>query len=143
MSARTCSNSNPRGSTKPEASPQNMNASSGSGLCPRRMSTASRLAPRLPLVSEEPTLELLQDLLAVERRHRLRAPVLRRDARVVRERSVRRFESVFELVPLEEIVHPPRLVARTVLRIDGPADGPDRRSVHTTIRSSAPFSSTP
>ena len=32
MSWRTCSNSKPRPSTSPEARPQNMNASSGSGL---------------------------------------------------------------------------------------------------------------
>ena len=41
MSRRTCSNSNWRGSTSPEARPQNMNASSGSGLCPSLISKAA------------------------------------------------------------------------------------------------------
>src|ERR671939_609826 len=40
MSRSTCSNSKPRVSTRPSASAQNMNASSGSGLCPRRISMA-------------------------------------------------------------------------------------------------------
>src|SRR6476659_3203852 len=61
MSCKTCSNSKPRVSMAPAASAQNMNASSGSGLCPRRMSmragsylhwlrvgAAERLDPALP-----------------------------------------------------------------------------------------------
>ena len=39
MSCSTCSNSNPRVSIAPAAIAQNMNASSGSGLCPSRIST--------------------------------------------------------------------------------------------------------
>ena len=39
MSCSTCSNSKPRVSIAPAASAQNMNASSGSGLWPRRIST--------------------------------------------------------------------------------------------------------
>ena len=49
MSCSTCSNSKPRVSTAPAASAQNMNASSGSGLWPSRISTRARLAPRLAL----------------------------------------------------------------------------------------------
>ena len=45
MSCSTCSNSKPRVSIAPAASAQNMNASSGSGLWPSRISTAARLAP--------------------------------------------------------------------------------------------------
>src|ERR1044072_3849240 len=41
MSWRTCSNSKRLGSTSPEARPQNMNASSGSGLWPRWISIGS------------------------------------------------------------------------------------------------------
>ena len=46
-------------------------------------------------------------------------------ARVVLERAVRRLERVAELVALEEIVVPVRLVAAPVLRVDGAADRPD------------------
>ena len=42
MSWSTCSNSKPRGSTSPLARPQNMKASSGSGLWPRRINKAAR-----------------------------------------------------------------------------------------------------
>src|SRR3989337_3483787 len=45
MSCRTCSNSKPRVSIAPAAIAQNMNASSGSGLWPRRISIQARLAP--------------------------------------------------------------------------------------------------
>ena len=61
MSCKTCSNSKPRVSIAPAASAQNMNASSGSGLCPRRISmragsylhwprggAAERIDPALP-----------------------------------------------------------------------------------------------
>src|SRR5213594_3289538 len=61
MSCSTCSNSKPRVSIAPTASAQNMNASSGSGLWPRRMSmragtyldwpragAAERVDPALP-----------------------------------------------------------------------------------------------
>ena len=51
-----------------------MNASSGSGLCPRRISTAARLPPGLTIVPEEPALELLQELVPLERSHRLVRP---------------------------------------------------------------------
>src|SRR5436190_974364 len=47
MSRSTCSNSKPRVSTLSAASAQNMNASSGSGLCPSRMSTRARLTGSL------------------------------------------------------------------------------------------------
>src|SRR3954451_9443108 len=61
MSCKTCSNSKPRVSIAPAASAQNMNASSGSGLCPRRINmfagsylhwprggAAERIDPALP-----------------------------------------------------------------------------------------------
>src|SRR4051795_1672885 len=91
MSASTCSNSKSWVSTAPAASPQNMNASSGSGLCPSRICTAAegtseragRSAP-----TEEPVLERLQELLAGERLHELDAAVAVRDVQVVRQRAV-------------------------------------------------------
>src|SRR3989337_238406 len=45
MSCRTCSNSKPRVSIAPAAIAQNMKASSGSGLWPRRISIQAMLAP--------------------------------------------------------------------------------------------------
>src|SRR5439155_428584 len=48
MSRSTCSNSNPRVSIWFAASAQNMNASSGSGLCPSRISTRSTLTGSIP-----------------------------------------------------------------------------------------------
>src|SRR5919197_206730 len=68
MSRRTCSNSNSRVSISPEASAQNMNASSGSGLWPRRISTSAggyQPAPRLRLrdVSKPVLTESIQDYL--------------------------------------------------------------------------------
>jgi hypothetical protein len=49
-----------------------------------------------------------------------------RHAQVVLQRVVRSPERVVELVTLEQIVVAPRLVARTVLRIDGTTHGPER-----------------
>src|SRR5439155_1420731 len=49
-----------------------------------------------------------------------------RDAEIVFERAVRSVESVVQLVALEEVVVAPRLVAGSVLGIDGPAYAPDR-----------------
>jgi hypothetical protein len=49
-----------------------------------------------------------------------------RHAQVVLQRVVRSPERVVELVTLEQIVVAPRLVARTVLRIDGTAHCPER-----------------
>ena len=79
---------------------------------------------RLALVPEEPTFELLEDLLAVERGNRLGSPVLGRDPRVVGESPVRRFERVLQLVTLEQIVVSPRRVARPVLGVDRAPDRP-------------------
>src|SRR6184192_842833 len=69
MSRRTCSNSNWRGSTSPEARPQNMNASSGSGLCPRRIckepqANSARSGPYTGPAMAKPTLsDAIQDYL--------------------------------------------------------------------------------
>jgi hypothetical protein len=49
-----------------------------------------------------------------------------RNAQVVLQCVIRRFESVVQLVALEEIVVTPRLVARTVLRIDCATHRPER-----------------
>src|SRR5262245_24696669 len=47
-------------------------------------------------------------------------------ADVVLERFVRGRQAVVELVAFEEIIVPARLVARTVLRVDGAPDRPER-----------------
>src|SRR5918912_2042007 len=60
MSRNTCSNSNPRGSTSPDARPQNMNASSGSGLCPSRISTGGEATI---FGVSKPVSEAIQDYL--------------------------------------------------------------------------------
>src|SRR5918912_572562 len=60
MSSRTCSNSNPRVSTAPDARPQNMNASSGSGLCPSRISTGGEATI---FGVSKPVSEAIQDYL--------------------------------------------------------------------------------
>src|SRR6188472_4768618 len=133
MSFSTCSNSNSRGSTSPDASPQNMNASSGSGLCPRRINKAARAyladaskgshmaspcaspfstgGRKLP-VPEEPALERAEELFPGEGPDVLRAAVVLGDARVVVEDPVRVLEHVLELVPFEDVVVAARLVAR-------------------------------
>jgi hypothetical protein len=49
-----------------------------------------------------------------------------RHAEVVLERSVRRFERVVELETLEHVIVPAGLVRRPMLRVDRPADGPER-----------------
>ena len=51
-------------------------------------------------------------------------PVLSRDGSVVAQDSVRLLERVAELVALEDVVVGTRLVARAVLRVHGPPDGP-------------------
>src|SRR5262249_5194858 len=133
MSCRTCSNSKSWASTRSSASAQNMKASSGSGLCPRRISKApeaskprrARCRERSGLgVSEEPALELREDLVAREARDRLDGAVAARHRDVCLERAVRRLERVVELIPLENPVVRPRLVARAVLRVHRPPDGP-------------------
>jgi hypothetical protein len=77
-------------------------------------------------VAEEPALERLQQLVADERLRVDVAPVLLEDADVVLERRVRRIERVLQLVALEDVVVPPRLGARPMVRIDRSSDGPDR-----------------
>src|SRR5689334_21786151 len=126
MSRSTCWNSKPRVSTRPAASAQNMNASSASGLCPRRISMRrGRLAGRSGLAAEEQALEVRQDLLAGERRDAPGPAVLLVHAHVVLERGVCRLERVVEFVALEDIVVGTGLVARAMLRVDGASDGPD------------------
>src|SRR2546430_10730181 len=78
------------------------------------------------LAAEEPTLQRLQQLAACERLHLLGATVALRDAEVVLERTVRRFERVVELIALEEVVVSPRLVTRAVLGVNRPAHRPER-----------------
>src|SRR5215471_12672669 len=67
MSCRTCSNSNRRGSVSPEARPQNMNASSGSGLWPSRISIeaqeATATAPYTGRVAKPALSDAIQDYL--------------------------------------------------------------------------------
>src|SRR5687768_11592002 len=67
MSLITCSNSNPRASTSPDASAQNMNASSGSGLWPSRISIESGTLARTPTYTERvrkpPLSDAIQDYL--------------------------------------------------------------------------------
>jgi len=52
--------------------------------------------------------------------------VLLRHAEIVLQRFVRRLERIVELVTLEDIVLPPLLVARAVLRVDRATHGPER-----------------
>jgi hypothetical protein len=75
---------------------------------------------------EEPALEWLQELDASEGPELLLAAVALRDAEVVLEALVRGEERVLELEALEHVVVPARLVRSPVLRVHGPADGPDR-----------------
>src|SRR5215203_1547932 len=75
--------------------------------------------------AEEPALERAQQLVADERLHRPRPPVLLRYDSVVLERLVGSCEGIIELVPLEQIVVGPWLVARAVLRIDAAPDRPE------------------
>src|SRR3954454_20317081 len=63
MSSITGSNSWPRTSTVPDASPQNMNASSGSALKPTRISIGVRLDAYHATVSQEPLTESIQHYL--------------------------------------------------------------------------------
>src|SRR5436189_899167 len=109
MSCRTWSNSKPRVSIVPAARAQNMNASSGSGLWPRRMRMrrATYLRPpsrRLVRPSEEPALERAEQLLAQERLRVDRATVSLEHAHVVLEHVVRMLERVVELVALEDVL---------------------------------------
>src|SRR5436190_15086440 len=61
MSETTCSSSSPRVSTRPASSAQNMNASSGSALCPTRIRMGRHVT--LPGVSRAPLSESIQDYL--------------------------------------------------------------------------------
>src|SRR5262249_22229328 len=73
-----------------------------------------------------PALEAPPQLLARERLAGRGAAVLGRDASVIVERRIRLLERVLQFVTLEEIVVRVRLFGAPVLRIDGPADRPDR-----------------
>src|SRR5262249_42717689 len=75
---------------------------------------------------EEPPLERADQLVTHKRLDLLVAAVLLGHDGVVLERLVRRLQRVAELVALEDVVVPPRLVAAPVLRVDRPADGPQR-----------------
>src|SRR4030095_649930 len=133
MSRSTCSNSNPRVSTRPEASAQNMKASSASGLCPRRIrmrrstlaanDRAGRTKESLHLV-EEAALEFREDLLACEGRDLDVEPLLLEDSHLVLERFVGVLERALELVACEDEVLGARFAGGAVLGIDRAADGP-------------------
>ena len=56
----------------------------------------------------------------------LGASVGLRDGEIVLEGTVRAFERVLELIPLEDVVVAPGRVCSAVMRIDGAADGPHR-----------------
>src|SRR4029079_3648712 len=71
-------------------------------------------------------LEGLQKLFLVEALHALFDTVVGRDLEVVRERVVRRLESVAELVALEDVVVRPRDRNDAVLRVDRASDCPER-----------------
>src|SRR5712691_2621089 len=77
-------------------------------------------------MTEEVPLERLQELVAHERLDLLGSPVLLEHTHIVLERCVRRVESVFELVPLEDVVVATRFLTGPVLRIYGASHGPQR-----------------
>jgi hypothetical protein len=56
----------------------------------------------------------------------LRATVVLGHAQIVLEHAVRVVEGVVELVPLEDVVVPARLVRRPMLGVHGAADRPER-----------------
>jgi hypothetical protein len=75
---------------------------------------------------EEPLLERLQELVALERADALvEHPVLLEDTHVVLERRVRGLQAVVELEALEHVVVGPRRIAGAVLGVDRTAHGPD------------------
>src|SRR4029450_9398575 len=78
---------------------------------------------RLP--TKEPAFQGPQQLVARERLAGRDTTVLGGDAGIVVERRVRLLERVLELVALEQIVVGVRLLAATVLRVDGSPDSPD------------------
>src|SRR2546425_8682280 len=75
--------------------------------------------------TEKPALERLQQLAAGERLQVLGAAVALRDCEVVLQRAVCGLQRVVELVAFEQVVIAPGLVAGPILRVDGPAHGPD------------------
>src|SRR5262245_12493095 len=118
MSRSTCSNSKPRVSMRSSASAQNMNASSGSGLWPRRISIEAAEGSRCRSAApEEPALQRPEDLAAPERRLANGRAVALGDADVVLECLVCRIQRILELVAFEDVVVGARLVARAVLRV--------------------------
>lgn len=74
---------------------------------------------------KKPALEGLEELLVAKWAHLLLHAFLGGDLEVVEERVVRGFESVPELVPLEDIIVPAWLRVGAVPRIDRTPDGPD------------------
>lgn len=76
-------------------------------------------------MAEEPAFQRLEQLLVAEWAHLLVHAFLGRDLEVVEERVVRGFESVPELVALEDVIVTPRLGVRPVAKIDRTPNGPD------------------
>jgi hypothetical protein len=75
--------------------------------------------------AEEEALQDRQDLFAGEGLHAFGRAVVLEHTCVVFERAVGCLQCVAELVTLEEIIVSVRLVAASVLRVDGAADRPD------------------
>ena len=119
-----------------------MNASSGSGLWPRRISTGRLRADLRPKNqrSSGP-----RSSLRVKGRTCSGRPSPSETRSVVVEHAVRLLERVLELVALEDVVVVPRL-SRRVLRVHARPTAHIAallRSIQTTMRSSAPASSNP
>src|SRR5581483_11916735 len=106
-----------RGSTRRSASPRTIRTAIRS-----RTRTSSGLPAARASAVEEPALERAEQLLARERPDALGASIALGDVEVVLQAVVRGAQRVVELVPLEDVVLPPRLVAPPVLRVDRAAD---------------------
>jgi hypothetical protein len=83
------------------------------------------VAAGLLAATEEPAFQRFQQFAACERLQVLRTAVAFRDVEVVFESVVRSREGVVQLVAFEQIVVPAWLVARSILRVYGPTDGPE------------------
>jgi hypothetical protein len=75
-------------------------------------------------VAEEPAFEGLEEVLVAKRSHLLFHTFLGGDFEVIEERVVRGFQSVPELVPLEDVIVFPWLRVRPVPQVDRASNGP-------------------